>query len=135
MEGWDLPMRSPVEVSGSKQYDKVKMLLNHPASHWSPFFFIYLFFLVFLWPHPWHLEVPRLGLNRSCSCWPTPQPQQRRIQATSMTYTTAHSSTGSLTHWTGPGIKPASSWMLVWFVTTKPQQELLSLPFWNQCLR
>ena len=36
--------------------------------------------------------------NQSCSCWSTPQPQQRRIQASSMTYTAAHSNSGSLTH-------------------------------------
>jgi len=38
------------------------------------------------------------GLNRSYSCWPTPQPQPHRIRATSVTYTTAHSNAGSLTH-------------------------------------
>ena len=42
-----------------------------------------------------------------------PQPQQRRIQATSVTYTTAHSDAGSLTYWARPGIEPVSSWMLV----------------------
>ena len=29
-----------------------------------------------------------------------------------------------LTHWAGPGIKPASSWILVRFLTTEPQWEL-----------
>ena len=43
----------------------------------------------------------------------------------SMTYTTAHSNAGSLTHCMRPGIKPASSWMLVRFITTEPQRELL----------
>ena len=38
-----------------------------------------LCFSVFLGPHLWQLEVPRLGLNQTCSCRPTPQPQQRRI--------------------------------------------------------
>ena len=36
----------------------------------------YLFtcsFIYFLGPHMRHMEVPRLGLNWSCSCWPTPQ--------------------------------------------------------------
>ena len=32
------------------------------------------------------------------------------------TYTTAHGSTGSLTHWLRPGINPTSSWILVGFV-------------------
>ena len=63
------------------------------------FFFVF-FFLVFLGPHPQHMEVPRLvpSSNRSCSHWPTPQPQQLRIQATSATYTTAHGNPRSLTH-------------------------------------
>ena len=30
----------------------------------------------------------------------------------------------SLTHWMRPGIKPGSSWILVMFITTEPQQEL-----------
>ena len=34
----------------------------------------------------------------------------------SVTYTTGHGNTGSLTHWVRPGIEPESSWMLVGFV-------------------
>ena len=56
------------------------------------------------------------GLDRSCSRWPTPQSQQRQIQASSSTYTTAHGNTGSLTHWVRPGIEPATSWFLVRFI-------------------
>ena len=45
-------------------------------------------------------------------CWSMPQPQQCRIRAMSATYTytytTAHGNAASLTHWSGPGIKPAS---------------------------
>jgi len=52
-----------------------------------------------------------------------PQPQQHQIQATSVTYTTALHNTRSVTHWTGPGIEPASSWILVRFVTVEPQWE------------
>ena len=33
--------------------------------------------------------------------------------------------TGSITHGVRPGIKPTTSWILVGFVTTEPQQELL----------
>ena len=38
------------------------------------------------------------GLNRSYSRWPMPQPEQCRILATSVTYTTAPSNSGSLAH-------------------------------------
>ena len=69
------------------------------------------------------------GSNHSCSSWPTPQPQQHQIRAVSATYTGAHGNARCLTHWTGPGIKPTSSWILVGFVTTKPQWELLWLRF------
>ena len=51
------------------------------------------------------------------SCRPTPQPQQCQIQATSVTYTIAHSNTQSSIHLARPGIEPASSWILVRFVT------------------
>ena len=47
----------------------------------------------------------------------------------SVTYTTSHSNPGSLTHWAGPGIKYSSSWILVGFVSTEPQQELLKCLF------
>ena len=49
------------------------------------------------------------------------------IGATSATYTTALGNTGSLTHWARPGIKPATSWFLVGFVSAAPWQELQSI--------
>uniref|UniRef100_A0A4X1UVP8 Uncharacterized protein n=1 Tax=Sus scrofa TaxID=9823 RepID=A0A4X1UVP8_PIG len=58
----------------------------------------FLFCFVFLGLHLWHREVPRLGVDRSYSCWLTPQPQQHQIRASSATYTTAHGNAGSLTH-------------------------------------
>ena len=61
-------------------------------------------------------KFPGSGSNRSCSHWPSPEPQQRRIQAASATYTIAHGNAGSLTYWARPGIKPATSWFLVGFV-------------------
>ena len=68
-----------------------------------------------------------LGLrsNWSYSCRPTPQAQQRGIQAASVAYTTAHGNTGSPTHWARPGIEPTCSWILVGFIYAAPQQELL----------
>ena len=49
-------------------------------SLYEAFFF---FFLVFLRPHLWHMEVPRLGAK-----------SELQLPA----YTTAHGNTGSLTH-------------------------------------
>ena len=63
-----------------------------------------------------HMEVPRLAIRiLSYGYWPTPQPQQCWIWATSATYTTAHCNARSLTCWARPGIEPASSWRLVEF--------------------
>ena len=79
--------------------------------------------LVFLGPQLQHIEVSRLEVKQSCSCQPQPQPQQHGIQAVSATYTTVHGNTGSLTHWVRPGLEPASSWILVRFVSTEPLWE------------
>ena len=38
----------------------------------------------------------------------------------SETYTTAHGNAGSLTHRARPGIEPATSWLLVGFISTVP---------------
>ena len=53
-----------------------------------------------------------------------------RSEPPSVTYTTAHGNTCSLTPWAMPGTEPASSWILVGFVPTEPQQELLFVDFW-----
>ena len=63
-------------------------------------------------------------MNQSCSCRPTPQPQQGGIWAMSATYTIACAHTGSLTHWARPGIEPVPSWMLVRFISADPRWEL-----------
>ena len=54
-----------------------------------------------------------------------PSHSNTRSKPPSATYTTAHSNNRSLTHWARPGIKPASSWILVRFISTEPQWELL----------
>ena len=69
-------------------------------------------------PLPWGPpSSPISCMNQSCSCQPMPQQQQCGIPVTSATCTSAHGSTGSLTHWVGLGIEPKSSWMLVGFIT------------------
>ena len=50
-----------------------------------------------------------------------------RIRAAAVTYTTSHGNIKYFTHWARPGIEPASSWILVWFITAEPQKELWNL--------
>ena len=47
----------------------------------------------------------------------------------SATYTTAHGSAGSLTHWRRPGIEPTFSWTLVRVLTAESWRELLEILF------
>ena len=59
------------------------------------------------------------------------------IRAVAAGYTTAHGNTGYLTHWARPGIEPASSWILVGFITLATMgspviENLLSFST-NQC--
>ena len=65
-----------------------------------------------------------------------PQPQPHQVQAASATYTTTQSNARFLTHWGRPGIKPATSWFLVGFVSAEPRWELHVFCFkWDlQCL-
>ena len=60
---------------------------------------------------------------RSCSFQPIPWPKQLWIWAVYAIYTTAHSNIRSPIHWVRPGIEPASSWILVRFISTAPQWE------------
>ena len=91
-----------------------RILLTH-------YFFSVLFFFLSFCPFQgrtrsiWRFQ---LGFHRSCTCPPMPEPQQCQIWAVSVTHTTAHSNTGSLTH--------SISWLLVRFVSAAAWQELLS---------
>ena len=61
-------------------------------------FFLFLFlFLFFSYCHLQHMKVPRHRSNWGFCCQPMPQPQQHRIQAVSVTYTTALGNTIFLT--------------------------------------
>ena len=72
------------------------------------YLFIYLFIYLFLMAPPAGGLFLGQGSNLSC-LWPTPQPWQQQIQATSVTYASAFDNARSLTHGVKPGIKPASS--------------------------
>ena len=88
------------------------------------FFFFFFVFLSFEARTHGIRRFPGYGSNRSCSCWSSPQLQQRQIWASSATYTTAHGNTGSLTYWARLGMEPATSWFLVGFVPAVPRWEL-----------
>ena len=77
----------------------------------------YLFIFSFLGPHP-----QLYGGSQASG----------RIRATAAGLCHSHSNTRSLTHWEKPGIKSASSWMLVRFISTEPWWELL-LPSFCCC--
>ena len=87
---------------------------------------LYPFFSFFFWSFYgltcgiWNF--PGQGSIQSCSCWPTPQPQQHQFWATFATYTAVCSNARSLTHWGRPGMEPTSSWIVIGFLipwTTK----------------
>ena len=84
-------------------------------------------FFVCLGPSHGIGRFPGWELNWNWSCRPTLQPRQ--IQAASATYTKAHGNAGILPHWGRPEIKPASSQILVRFVSAEPQWELLIFLF------
>ena len=68
------------------------------------------YYFVFSGTHPWNMEVLRLGVG---------------LELQLLAYTIAHGNAGYLTHLARPGIKPATSWFLVAFVSTETQWKLL----------
>ena len=98
----------------------VKIYMDQPQI----LFFLFLFFCFFRVAPVAYEGSQARGSNRSHFCQPTPQPQQRQIQAASATYTTAYGNARSLTHGARPGMVPTASRFLVGFVSAVPQQEL-----------
>jgi len=91
------------------------------------FFFFFSFFFFFLGPNPWHMEVPRLGVQSELRlpAYTTTKTAMRDLCAASATYTTDHGQHRILKNWVRPEIKISSSWILVGFITAESQQELL----------
>ena len=89
-----LKLGSPGEATSphciTTRRDQVQVSLRFIVR--CPFFFFFFSGL-----HLWHVEVPRLGDESELQPWPTPQPQQHQIWATSATYSAAQSNAGSLT--------------------------------------
>ena len=112
---------------------KTNLLLGSFYLFYFIAFFFFFFFFFFRAAPSTHGSSQARQSNESCSCRPTPQPQQCRIQAVTATHTTAHGNTRSLTHWARPGIEPITSWFRVGFVSAVPWWELqVSIKFyWN----
>ena len=92
-------------------------------------YFIFIYLFIFLGSHPWHTEVPRLGVKSELQLWTYTTAIATQNLSRLATYTTAHSNTRSLTHWARPRIEPATLWLLVRFMSTVPQWELLCFIF------
>ena len=84
-----------------------------PLLPWNSFAYSFFVCVCFLGPHPWHMEVPRLGV---------------KLELQLPAYTTAHGNAGSLTHRTRSGIESTTSWIVVRFVSAAPQWEFPVLP-------
>ena len=61
-------------------------------------FFFFFFFFCFLGLHPWHMEVPRLGVESEQQLLAYATATATQGPSRSATYTTAHGNAGSLTH-------------------------------------
>ena len=86
-----------------------------------------LFCFVFLGLQVQHMEVPGLRIKSELQLPAT----ATAIAGPSHICDLHHCSQQHqiLAHWVGPGIKPTSSWILVRFISTEPQLELLFLLF------
>ena len=103
---------------------------------WAPFFLSFFpFSFIFWYSRPAHaahrrsqargrIGVTAASLQNSHSIG-----RIGRIQAASSTETAAHGNAQPLTHWARPGTELPSSWILVRFLTTEPQQRTPGLHF------
>ena len=84
----------------------------------------YPFFSVFLGLHPGHMEVPRPGVEFGASATSLHH-SHSNARSELLLQPTPQLTVTLDPHWVRPGIEPASSWLLVKFVTTEPQWEFL----------
>ena len=81
------------------------------------YFLFFFFFLIFSRARPVaYGSFPARDRIGAIATGLQPEPQQHRIRATSVAYTTAHSNARSLTPLAKSGIEPATSCFLVRFV-------------------
>ena len=117
------------------------------SSWWSVLGFFFWSF-VFLGPHLWYVEAPKLGVkselqlpvyttakatpdpSRVCDLHLSSRQRQLPVYTTAKAtpdpscvcdlYTSTHGNARSLTHGVRPGIEPAPSWFLVGLVSAAP---------------
>ena len=89
----------------------------------TPLFF---FFLIFLWLHFQHVEVPRLRVKSELQlpANATATPTRDLSHVCDLYHSSQHYQ--SLTHWESPGIEPMSSWIIVKFITIEPHGNSLN---------
>ena len=90
-------------------------------------FLSFFFFFSFLGLLPWHMEVPRLGVESELQL--PAYTIATAVQDPSRIYDLHHSSQQCQfpSHWARAGIEPESSWITVRFISTVPQRELHKL--------
>ena len=104
------PNLGGIRLKGNPENPPLFCSWSPKVPSWSVFFFpcfrvflysFYLFIYLFIYfraaPEAYGVSWSR-GRIGSCSCWPTPLSQQRKIQAASATYTTAQGNARSSTH-------------------------------------
>ena len=91
--------------------------------HYGFFCFVLFCFVFFLEPHPWYMQVSRPGVESEVPAYDTATAMP--VRAASATSITAHGYAGSLTHLSWPGMESTSPWIIVGFIATEPQEELL----------
>ena len=69
-------------------------------------------FFSFLWPHLWHMDVPRLGVKSELPVYTTAMAMSDLNHIHDL-HTKAWGNARSLTHWGRPGIQSASSWRVL----------------------
>ena len=103
----------------------LSLLLPFPLPSPTSYLFIYLFILLFKAAPAVYGGSQARGLIGDTAAGLHRSQSSAGSKLDLATYTTAHSHTGSLTHCVRPGIKPATSWLLVRFLSTAPWWELL----------
>ena len=102
------------------------------------FLFFFFFFFPLFWAAPSTYGGPQamgpIGELPLPACLPAYATATAiQVRAESVTYTTAHSNAGSLTHWARPEIEPTTSWFLVGFISMAPRWELPNYVLSNLC--